>query len=104
MAVRTQLDFCYLNEIENNTSSMHFNPIYSLIAAVVMIAIYRSTQHQIFHGMPWSKHDHDFWGSKSHVLKYKLNSGNLHQGTHLNQPRFPGSTTWLVFLTDWVHM
>jgi hypothetical protein len=84
---------------------MHFNPIYSLIAAVVMIALYRSTQHQLFYGMPWSKEETDLWGVKSYKRKYKRNKNRLGEiGTDITRPAFLGSTTWLVFLTDWVHL
>jgi hypothetical protein len=52
---------------------MHFNPIYSLIAAVVMIALYRASQ-MIQHGQfKWYDEDNDvsFWGASGWLLKYK---------------------------------
>jgi hypothetical protein len=74
---------------------MHFNPIYSLIAAVVMIVLYRMGQYHLHYGLPWSKHERDFWGVLSYRRKYK-DGGK-------DKPAFPGSTTWLVFVTDFYH-
>jgi hypothetical protein len=53
---------------------MHFNPIYSLIAAIVMIALYRITQLQQHGQLKWSAHKNmrGFWGEWSSDRKYKL--------------------------------
>ncbi len=76
---------------------LHFSIYLEIIAAVVIVVLYRSTQHQLFYGMPWSESDYGFWGTKSHLRKYKWQRES-------NGPDFIGSTTFLVFLTDWVHL
>jgi hypothetical protein len=102
---------------------MHFNPIYSLIAAVVMIALYRITQ-LAQHGQlklgdktgfdaPWR-----FWGNKSYERKYKRNKVLEKSYAHFKAPynwyyRTFGikykerwfTSTWLtVFATDGYHL
>ena len=72
----------------------------SLTLGIVGVVIYRSTQSQIFYGLPWSKRDDDFWGIKSYRRKYEQD----YVFANNSKERFPGSTTWLVFLTDWVHL
>lgn len=76
----------------------HFSDVYSLIAAVVIVVLYRMSQFQLHYGLPWSKRDTDFWGSKSHVRKWKDNGSKFE-----DKPAFLGSTTWLVFITDFYH-
>jgi hypothetical protein len=84
---------------------MHFNPIYSLIAAVVMIILYRMGQYQLHYGLPWSKDEEDFWGIKSHRRKYKLiKDKNTGLEWRSSAPAFPCSTTWLVWITDFYHL
>src|SRR5687768_7244559 len=93
---------------------MHFNPIYSLIAAVVMIALYRITQ-MIQHGqIKWSKDDEDFWGNESWRLKYKSDdSGFLIDAPEnwyyklfkIDYKERWFTSTWLtVFATDGYHL
>jgi hypothetical protein len=94
---------------------MHFSPIYSLIAAVVMIAIYRITQlHQ--HGqLKWTKGFGGFFGSESWRLKYKLDENDsvilIDKATwyyrFINCPykeRWFTSTWLTVFATDGYHL
>lgn len=73
----------------------HFSIYLEIIAAVVIVVLYRMSQFQQHYGLPWSKHPRDFWGELSHRRKYKDGGKDT--------PAFPGSTTWLVFVTDFYH-
>ena len=76
----------------------HFSIYLEIIAAVVIVVLYRSVCHQLFYGMPWSrKNPRGFFGVRSHRRKYMYDDSN-------DIAAFPGSTTWLVFLTDWPHL
>lgn len=62
--------------------------------ALAIVVAYAISQLQQHGQLRWSKKPFGFWGEFSHVRKYK-------EDTH--EPRFPLSTTLLVFLTDGYH-
>lgn len=70
---------------------------YQYLFLLISIALYSLKDIQQFWGLKWSKKGTDFWGSSSWLRKYK---GYLKS----NGPAFFGSTTFLVFLTDGVHL
>lgn len=78
---------------------------YQIILLVAAIGFYMPTQLWLFEKLKWTDPNkpYSFWGAKSDYRKYVLIT--IGKETHkTTNPKFPGSTGPLVFLTDGYHL